>query len=53
VATLLSRLAVPVLYYLVARRGRAAELQREGAIALEAGAPERSSGPVAFRDAVP
>ena len=27
-ATLLSRLAVPVLYYLVARRGRAAELQR-------------------------
>jgi hypothetical protein len=30
-ATLLSRLAVPVLYFLVARRGRAAELQREGA----------------------
>jgi len=30
-ATLLSRLAVPVLYYLVARRGRAAALQREGA----------------------
>jgi multidrug efflux pump subunit AcrB len=29
-ATLLSRLAVPVLYYLLARRGRAAELQREG-----------------------
>ncbi|NTV73280.1 MAG: efflux RND transporter permease subunit [Holophaga sp.] len=28
-ATLLSRLAVPVLYYLVARRGRAAELQRK------------------------
>jgi multidrug efflux pump subunit AcrB len=27
-ATLLSRLAVPVLYFLVARRGRAAELQR-------------------------
>jgi multidrug efflux pump subunit AcrB len=27
-ATLLSRLAVPVLYYLVARRGRAAQLQR-------------------------
>ncbi len=33
VATLLSRLAVPVLYFLIARRGRAAELQREGAIA--------------------
>jgi hypothetical protein len=32
-ATLLSRLAVPVLYFLVARRGRAAELQREGATA--------------------
>jgi multidrug efflux pump subunit AcrB len=32
-ATLLSRYAVPVLYYLVARRGRAAELQREGALA--------------------
>jgi multidrug efflux pump subunit AcrB len=36
VATLLSRLAVPVLYYLVARRGRAADLQREGAMAREA-----------------
>jgi multidrug efflux pump subunit AcrB len=35
-ATLLSRYAVPVLYYLIARRGRAAELQREGARALEA-----------------
>ena len=33
-ATLLSRLAVPVLYYLVARRGRAAELQRR-ALPLE------------------
>jgi multidrug efflux pump subunit AcrB len=32
-ATLLSRLAVPVLYFLVARRGRAAQLQREGALA--------------------
>jgi multidrug efflux pump subunit AcrB len=31
-ATLLSRLAVPILYFLVARRGRAAELQREGAV---------------------
>jgi hypothetical protein len=31
-ATLLSRIAVPVLYALVARRGRAAELQREGAL---------------------
>src|SRR5581483_1763713 len=34
-ATLLSRLAVPVLYYLVARRGRAAALQREGAPASQ------------------
>jgi len=34
-ATLLSRLAVPVLYYLVARRARAAALQREGAPAQE------------------
>jgi len=31
-ATLLSRLAVPVLYFLVARRGRAAELQRRAAV---------------------
>jgi multidrug efflux pump subunit AcrB len=41
-ATLLSRLAVPVLYELVARHGRAAELQREGARArasAEAGPP--------------
>jgi Cu/Ag efflux pump CusA len=30
-ATLLSRLAVPLLYFMLARRGRAAELQREGA----------------------
>jgi hypothetical protein len=30
-ATLLSRLAVPLLYFLLARRGRAAEIQREGA----------------------
>jgi len=29
-ATLLSRLAVPVLYYLVARRGRAEELRQQG-----------------------
>ena len=35
-ATLLSRLAVPLLCYLLARRGRAAELQREGARSLEA-----------------
>ena len=34
-ATLLSRAAVPVLYYLVARRGRAADLHREGAIERE------------------
>ena len=35
-ATLLSRLAVPVLYFLVARRGRAAALQREGALSRQA-----------------
>jgi multidrug efflux pump subunit AcrB len=31
-ATLLSRYAVPVLYTMLARRGRAAELQRQGAL---------------------
>ncbi len=30
-ATLLSRYAVPVLYFMLARHGRAAELHREGA----------------------
>jgi hypothetical protein len=46
-ATLLSRYAVPVLYFAVARHGRAAELQREGALAEAArdpvplGAPAR------------
>ncbi|HEX9605506.1 MAG TPA: efflux RND transporter permease subunit [Myxococcales bacterium] len=40
-ATLLSRLAVPVLYFLVARRGRAADLQREGALAREPAPAER------------
>jgi multidrug efflux pump subunit AcrB len=35
-ATLLSRYAVPVIYYMLARHGRAAELQREGAIAATA-----------------
>jgi multidrug efflux pump subunit AcrB len=45
-ATLLSRLAVPVLYALVARRGRAAMLQREGARARErsAGTPGSPAG---------
>jgi multidrug efflux pump subunit AcrB len=38
-ATLLSRFAVPVLYYVVARHGRAAQLQREGALAREAALP--------------
>jgi multidrug efflux pump subunit AcrB len=32
-ATLLSRIAVPVLYYLVARRGHAAHLQRQATLA--------------------
>jgi hypothetical protein len=31
-ATLLSRLAVPVVYYLIARRGRAEELRREALV---------------------
>jgi multidrug efflux pump subunit AcrB len=35
-ATLLSRYAVPVLYFMIARHGRAAELQREGAVARTA-----------------
>jgi multidrug efflux pump subunit AcrB len=35
-ATLLSRLAVPLFYYLLARHGRAAQIQREGARAEEA-----------------
>ena len=39
-ATLLSRIAVPVLYYLVARRGHAANLQRQGAIATALPSPE-------------
>jgi multidrug efflux pump subunit AcrB len=34
-ATLLSRIAVPVLYFLVARRGRAAELNRRAALRSE------------------
>ena len=45
-ATLLSRYAVPVLYFLVARRGRAAELQREGALEeAERSAPGASAPP--------
>jgi hypothetical protein len=38
-ATLLSRFAVPVLYYLVARQGRAAELQREAPAAVDPALP--------------
>ena len=38
-ATLLSRAAVPVLYFLVARRGRAAELQRQARIPIIRPAP--------------
>ncbi|GEJ56027.1 efflux RND transporter permease subunit [Anaeromyxobacter diazotrophicus] len=40
-ATLLSRFAVPVIYFLVARHGRAAELQREGALNVPAPAAPR------------
>ncbi len=38
-ATQLSFMAVPLLYFLLARMGRAAELQREGARDLEDAAP--------------
>jgi multidrug efflux pump subunit AcrB len=31
-ATFLSRMAVPVVYYLIARRGRAADLREEGRV---------------------
>jgi multidrug efflux pump subunit AcrB len=34
-ATLLSRIAVPVVYYLIARRGRAEELRREALVPAE------------------
>ena len=43
-AMLLSFPAVPVLYYLLARRGRAAELQREGALARERLAADAAAG---------
>jgi hypothetical protein len=56
-ATLLSRLAVPVLYFLVARRGRAAMLQREGARAAahltSAGGPPATLHPLVARPAQP
>jgi multidrug efflux pump subunit AcrB len=45
-ATLLSRYAVPVLYVMLARHGRAAELQREGALARGEGR-DGAGGPVA------
>jgi multidrug efflux pump subunit AcrB len=51
-ATLLSRYAVPVLYFMLARHGRAAELQREGAREREeAEAQARAEG--RFRPATP
>jgi len=40
-ATLLSRFAVPVLYFLLARRGRAAELQRQAHPALTCSIPSK------------
>jgi len=46
-ATLLSRYAVPVLYYVLARGGRAAELQRAGAIE----GAEAGPGPVVLEAA--
>jgi multidrug efflux pump subunit AcrB len=57
-ATVLSRVAVPVLYFLVARRGRAAELQHEGALTrgrlLAAAAPALAVvSPVPQRRSVP
>jgi hypothetical protein len=44
-ATLLSRYAVPVLYTMLARRGRAAELQREGARSRTEAERERQPPP--------
>ncbi|WP_242371555.1 efflux RND transporter permease subunit [Anaeromyxobacter sp. SG26] len=44
-ATLLSRYAVPVLYYMLARHGRAAELQREGARGRTVEEEERRPSP--------
>jgi len=41
-ATLLSRAAVPVLYFLLARRGRAATLHRQGALASRANGEARA-----------
>ena len=43
-ATLLSRLAVPVVYYLIARRGRAEELRRQ-ALHPAAAAPDAAPLP--------
>ena len=48
-ATLLSRIAVPVLYYLVARKGRAAALQRESAPAAEELTPRPAWEPAEIR----
>jgi multidrug efflux pump subunit AcrB len=44
-ATLLSRYAVPVLYLMIARHGRAAELQREGARDAEDAAEQMGPPP--------
>jgi hypothetical protein len=46
-ATLLSRAAVPVLYYLVARRGRAAELQRQAPVPIIRAAPPPAAEAIA------
>jgi len=45
-ATLLSRYAVPVLYLMLARSGRAAELQRAGAIERGAAVAVEAAGPL-------
>jgi len=52
-ATLLSRYAVPVLYYSLARRGRAAELQREGTLAAPPPWPPAGPVPAAASDRPP
>jgi multidrug efflux pump subunit AcrB len=46
-ATLLSRLAVPVVYYMIARHGRAEELRREGLVPGEPSPAPAETEPVA------
>jgi hypothetical protein len=49
-ATLLSRLAVPVVYYMIARRGRAEELRRESLLPAAEPTAVPLSAPVAAHE---